>query len=315
LAAILAIVALSIGHAGAASARGSGGHGEETFDGRYVLLHADPSVGPDIDVLRARHRTYELVLPSGSRPKPGAAVRVTGRLTGKTGQGGPVIAVSRVESPPPDVKRATPRLATSGDVRVLVVLAQWTGPDGVTPDSARQQILGDDAAWLHEASYGGVTLSGDVTGWLAIGTPAAACDYADIDQRAEQAALVAGFDAARYDRVVIYFPHQNCGGTAGWGMIGGPVSWLNGYLDRRVSVHELGHTFGLNHAHLLRCVQGSVEVTLAASGCESVEYGDPFDAMGSSSYVGHFSAAQKDQLGWLGSGVGVANLASYPTVT
>jgi hypothetical protein len=84
-------------------------------------------------------------------------------------------------------------------------------------------------------------------------------------------------------------------------------------MDRRVTVHELGHTFGLYHAHLLQCVEAGSEVTLAASGCVTDEYGDAFDAMGSSSAVGHFSAAQKDQLGWLAGAD--ADLASSPIAT
>ncbi len=30
----------------------------------------------------------------------------------------------------------------------------------------------------------------------------------------------------------------------GWGRL-----WINGYLDTRVTVHELGHNLGLYHAH------------------------------------------------------------------
>jgi hypothetical protein len=39
-------------------------------------------------------------------------------------------------------------------------------------------------------------------------------------------------------------------------------------------------------------------VTMSAT-CVSRDYGNPFDAMGSASYTGHFSAPYKDELGWL----------------
>jgi len=235
---LVAVVATMLVPAGAAQAAAGRGarHHRVTVEGRYGVLHADPSVVPDVDVLQTGHRRYQLRFPSAGRPVPGATVRVTGRLTGKKGRGGPVIAVSHVASPPPEGLRAEPRLATSGDVSVLVVLAQWTAADGVTPDGARAQILDDDAAWLREASYGRVNLSGDVTPWLRVAPPAAACDFDDIATKAGQAALAAGFDTGRYDRVVFYMPHQDCAGVAGQAMVGGALAWVNGNLDRRVTI-------------------------------------------------------------------------------
>ena len=54
-------------------------------------------------------------------------------------------------------------------------------------------------------------------------------------------------------------------------------------------------------------------VTLGGT-CSPVEYGDPFDAMGGGSYVGHFSGRHKDLLGWLGS-ARKANLSGTDDVT
>lgn len=76
--------------------------------------------------------------------------------------------------------------------------------------------------------------------------------------------------------------------------MGAPNTWLNGYMDRRVTVHEEGHNYGLWHSHSNLCtnvVEGS---------CTFSEYGDAFDAMGGSGYVGHFNASQKTLLGWMG---------------
>ena len=60
-----------------------------------------------------------------------------------------------------------------------------------------------------------------------------------------------------------------------------------------MTVHEQGHSYGLSHSHSNLCTQ------VITGTCTYDEYGDAYDAMGSSPYVGHFSASQKDRLGWL----------------
>ena len=72
-----------------------------------------------------------------------------------------------------------------------------------------------------------------------------------------------------------------------------PNTWLNGYIDRRVTVHEQGHNYGLSHSHSYLCTQ------VITGTCTWSDYGDDFDAMGASGLVGHFCASQKDMLGWM----------------
>ena len=111
---------------------------DHTFDGRFVVVQAQDSAEPDVELLQGSGETYELAFPSDRRPKPGTTVRVAGRLTGATSPAGPVIAVTSTEPAPPDVQQAIPAIGTTGTLRVLVILAQWTAPDHVTRESARQ---------------------------------------------------------------------------------------------------------------------------------------------------------------------------------
>ena len=77
-------------------------------------------------------------------------------------------------------------------------------------------------------------------------------------------------------------------------------SWGNGYYQRWVSRHELGHNFTLWHAGNLTCPGQSIGPNCVGA-YSSNEYGDPFDTMGNI-YPGHFNAVQKSALNWLPAG-------------
>jgi hypothetical protein len=190
--------------------------------------------------------------------------------------------------------------------RVLVILANWTMPDTVTQQSAAAQLFGDDDAWLNEVSYGARGYTGDVTPWVTIAGPDGGLCYTNHRQTMDQAKAAAwavGFDSALYAKTVLYFPRStdpNCSGYGGWAYQPGSEVWLNGSMDRRATVHELGHTDGLWHAASFLCVDATGNpVALATSGCSLNEYGDAADAMGASGFAGHFSAVQKSRRGWL----------------
>ena len=94
------------------------------------------------------------------------------------------------------------------------------------------------------------------------------------------------------------FPFVPACGWAGLGSMPGSQTWISGYADLRVMGHELGHNFGVHHANSLQCTVGGTRVALAASGCSSEEYGDPFSIMGDAS-TRQFPAFHKGELGWL----------------
>ena len=302
-AAVLAMTCL----AGPAAAQPTPGPGPVQLSGIYQLIVADPA--PVIGAPRAPveqsfllvgERAYRLHLPPTARPRPGAHITVTATLSGSDVTATAVSAGITIAAAP----------AVTGTTKVLVILAYWTAPDAVTPDSAGRQMFTDSSGWYSQASYGALTQVGSVTPWLRIPGPAGNQCYADMRNEmttAKSAALAAGYDSAQYDRIVLYFPNDSaassdCSGYAGWASVSGTEVWLNGYIDRRVTVHEQGHNYGLMHANTLACkdtASGSGIALASPANCVSTEYGDDFDAMGGSSYVGSFSAGEKNQLSWL----------------
>jgi hypothetical protein len=271
-----------------------------TVTGTYERLVRDVLGGDPVydDVLHAGGHHYRLRLPPGRAPLPGTLLTVTasrqrsGRLS---------VTAFRALAPP----AARPAATTPRTTRVLVVLAYWTAPDAVTTARARQQILGDDNTWFRETSYGTVSLTGSVTPWVRIAAPAGGRCYdhaAELMAAAQAKAKGLGYDATGYDRTILYFPR--CAGAdtknvAGWAYEPGSLVWLNGFMDRRTSVHEQGHNEGMGHARGYACTSAGVRVTLGGT-CARTEYGDPYDAMGESSYAAHPAGYNKDLAGWLG---------------
>ncbi|HEX8001258.1 MAG TPA: Ig-like domain-containing protein [Mycobacteriales bacterium] len=248
------------------------------------------------DLLVTRGRSYRLRL-TGARPRPGSTVTIQASTT--EGTTSAPLRTTSVRT----ISDATPQ-AVTGSTSTLAILAYWTAPDSVTQARAQTQLFSDDATWLKEVAYGQVTLTGKVTPWVRITAPTSGrCyDYADeIMARARAAAAAIGYPSTAYSRTLVYFP--KCSGSdttnlTGWAYEPGDSIWLNGVMDRRTSVHEHGHSFGMGHARSMACVTNGVRVPFGAS-CTTAEYGDPFDAMGQSGYVAHFSAPHKDDAGWL----------------
>jgi hypothetical protein len=274
-----------------------------TLTGTYQRIAKDTFAGDRLlttydDVLVVHGHWHRLRLPRGTAPQPGSTVTVQADTVD------PSSSVTRL-----DVTGFTPLASASpaptSYTSVLVILAYWTAPDAVTQTRARDQILGDDDRWYREVTYGHVGLTGAVTPWLRIAAPTGGhcVDYGgDILLNAQAKAKGAGYDPARYDRTIVYFPRctsSDATNVAGWATQPGNAVWLNGFMDRRTTVHEQGHNYGLGHAASLACVSGGTRVTLSAS-CTPSPYGDQYDAMGESRYAAHFTGYQKDAAGWLG---------------
>ena len=87
---------------------------------------------------------------------------------------------------------------------------------------------------------------------------------------------------------------------AGVAWAGDKGQWLNGYFDLRVTTHELGHNYGLDHANLYRTSDGNP----IGAGTD-IEYGDCYDSMGNGGCSEgqnpriHFNANYKRNLDWL----------------
>jgi len=204
-----------------------------------------------------------------------------------------------------------PQPNTFGEQRTLVILVNFQDNpiEPYTSQFARDVIIGETSDLFLENSFGQTWLDGDVTGWHTIPVDSTVCDGIGIRLYGEEAASNAGYDLTSYDRLVIAYPQNAC---SFWGSstVGGEPSraQLNGDLELALTGHELGHGLGLSHAHSLVCDDGSVLGPGSAvygstpwPNCSKLEYGDGLDIMGWSP-SGHFSAFQKERLGWLGYG-------------
>ncbi|MGZ4818357.1 MAG: NEW3 domain-containing protein, partial [Terriglobales bacterium] len=164
-----------------------------------------------------------------------------------------------------------------------------------------------------ENSQNQTWLTGDVFGWYTLAMSMSSCDTNTLASLAKQAATAAGVSLNNYKRIVYGFPQSNGCGWSGLGTVGGNPSsaWINGSFNLLVVGHEMGHNFGLYHAHSLICPG-----TTLGTNCSTGEYGDPFDIMGNYT-ASHFDAFHKEQIGWLnyGSSLPISTVSSSGAYT
>jgi hypothetical protein len=177
-------------------------------------------------------------------------------------------------------------------------------------------------AFMNEASYGGVSFSGRVVGWMNLPatTMAATTIQQNYNMYAEMATAYANF--ADYDVVYFVFLTDGTDGLqVGWNQTNtvqvsqgtftvgidfminsffylqaGSPAYYSVILPSRSWAHELVHTFGsVGHDLSLDCGQ-----TVIAASCAIQPYGDPFSLMGESAFGNHPTINVKNHLGWLG---------------
>lgn len=196
---------------------------------------------------------------------------------------------------------------TTGPKRVLVMLLNFTDDssfNATTVTNTQTLFFGAGssvARYYAEASFGLTTMTGDVVLVTATVAKPTTCDTGTIQSQANARALAAGYNPANYNFPVWVFPSISACGWSGLGYVGGDGSWIKGAPTGSwgllVAAHELGHNFGVVHAHSYTCPSAAI----APSGCTRSEYGDRFDTMGNSR-AGHFNAQFKDTFGWLPGG-------------
>jgi len=178
----------------------------------------------------------------------------------------------------------------TGELRVLVIRATWGPSPTVSGD------FGGAKAFYERGSFGRLRLSIDLTPWLQAyssplcpGEVSSGSVFGALGDRAQSAAVAAGYDLGLYRRLVYVVPERLCA-VGGLG-VGREVFLAQdgGVLDDLALVHELGHTFGLPHANGSSC----------ARGCRILTYGDPLSPMGSGAT--DFTALEKLKLGWIDS--------------
>lgn len=193
-----------------------------------------------------------------------------------------------------------------GQQKTIVFLLNFQNQPNARPwdqNQVKDMVFNTINNMYYESSYQQTTVVGDVIGWYVIAlNSTATCDTItnNMPVLAQTAATNAGVDLGKYTRRVYMFPNTASCTWAGLGSIGkwGNYSnaWINGYNDKRVTGHELGHNLGLWHSHFLQCPGSSTE-----GNCSIIEYGDNSDIMGGGNGT-HFNSYQKEILGWLGFG-------------
>ena len=195
--------------------------------------------------------------------------------------------------------------STLGVFNTLVIMVNFQDQPTAQPftSAAVQDVVFNQTnAWDLENSFQNTSLTGNVAGWFTIAVNSTSCDTSTIKTDAQAAAQSAGYSLANYSRFIYLMSSSSgCSAWWGWATIGGSDVWINGMYQfaAHVVAHEMGHNFGLYHAHTVDCGTS----VICSSGTFS-EYGDWIDVMGAPSYTqaGHFNSFQKERLGWLNSG-------------
>lgn len=194
---------------------------------------------------------------------------------------------------------------------VRVDFSDKTG-DPVSATSAQSTVNTQVNTFYVNNSFNKTSMSATVTPTLRL--PKTQVEYQTNEQYlllrsdALAAARDAGFEPNDYNLDVVAFA-TTYSGWAGRGYVGSRGTWLNGYFDLRVTSHELGHNYGLNHANYWN----ANGLTIIGPG-SNTEYGNPWDAMGSNGGPAHhFNAWFKRLLNWMPEAE-VATVSSSTTV-
>jgi chitodextrinase len=268
------------------------GKPQEALDGTLRTWHGDTfttpvGVGAGVDTTVAGLVALEA---------PGQAVQaLAGRKVRAHGErrNGVFAATGGVQA----ISDATAAAAT-GPKSVAVLLFNFSNSTAQpwTPAHVRGVVFDNSNSvdeYLRDASYGQLSLNGDVHGWYTIDATNAGCAYTTWANQARSKATAAGVNLSAYQYVVYAFPQAASCGWAGLAYLPGTSSWINGAMTLRVVSHEVSHNLGVHHASTLDCSTGTF-----TGSCTQSEYGDPFTVMGSAQTRHHVNW-HRAQLGWL----------------
>ncbi|MEI7709297.1 MAG: peptidoglycan-binding protein [bacterium] len=208
---------------------------------------------------------------------------------------------------------STPASATSNmKLLVLLVKFQNTTTEPYSKSYMQGQVFtnSDSVKQFYEKnSYNRMSVTGDVFGWYTIPDMADGTCNNNKKKWMDDAQLVAqqnGVNLSQYTHIVFVFPDQDRI-SSGCNFPGEAYPFdvfpraLVFSSEVSLIVHELGHTLGLGHADSLDCGQDSIKANYHST-CTFINYGDPFDFMGTGEENGQrlfsFSAIHRIGLGW-----------------
>ncbi|MBI4057584.1 MAG: right-handed parallel beta-helix repeat-containing protein [Elusimicrobia bacterium] len=286
--------------------------------GRWIADDFENKRSSDIYTLTSQGKIYTLQFAGNplNHLTSGSQIMVSGVL------GGSVLSIKDWQKDI-QVMPASPTSSQSssvGNIRTAVILFNFVDKRA-TPLSrtdALNKVFKDadsSKSFYEEGSYGQTHLVGknyadaslsDIYGWYQ--SPyTASCNAEDYISKTLEIQQALGIDTADYDKFLFIFPADGCtpGTHPGAARLGGSDAVVR-YDVTRPSIflgtinHELGHTFGLDHARGLECGEKSVSFT--PGDCALPEYGDVWDSMGHGlDAFKHFSSLKKMQadLNWI----------------
>lgn len=212
--------------------------------------------------------------------------------------------------PIPDISTTATTLTTStanystGVRTVIELLAQF--PDLPSTYTRDQHVasINTMCSYMYDSSYHRVSLIPTVTKFYTLPHPSGYYVQNGLSDLLHDIQIAVAADYgdrstlyATYDHVIYWWPKISLGFRAS-AVVRGDSIFVNGLIGSWVFCHEMGHNFGLSHAH--RWVP--CDLTNPVDPCGTTQqYGDGFDMMGAQGSLNDFNPFEKKYLSWLGS--------------
>ncbi len=308
----------------------------KTYSGELVRIVADtpkPQEGYRLRKGSNSSETYELRFKRPPYiPPPNTEVTLTGKLEGKTIREAKVLT-----SIPRAAATAKRTVTTLGTKKVAWIVYTWedtaapwtkfevegvtlTGSTGVTGPTGATGPMAIKKFYEAE-SFSKVKVEGHIYGPYIIKAPKSQCNTPDPEAKAKAEAdgyIDVEKAGTQYTNVQYVSPVNTAclyNGSRWEGLAERPgnESWINsssitgafsgGQANENgvfTMSHEIGHNFGLEHAHDFPCKTGDTGLpfTNAFTGCTVKLYGNNFDILGNGRRNNNFGASEKSRFGW-----------------